>query len=336
MAEQRAVWLVDGDDPTLLAEARKALVDELVGDADRSLAVEEHSGEEVDLGAVADACQTPPFLAERRVVVVGDIGRWSSDEVAPLLAYLEAPLATTSLVLVAGGGRIAPKLLAAVKAHGHVTGTAVSGREAKSWVRDRVRRSPLRLDPQAEALLESHLGEDVSRLTAILDVLVAAHGDGARLGPADIEPYLGEAGSVVPWELTDAIDDGRTADAIRLLHRMLAAGERHPLVVHAILHRHVAAMLRLDSPAITSEVAAAAALGIPKGRSTYPAKKALAGVRRYGPTGVAEAVRLLAAAELDLKGMSAWPPELVLEVLVARLCRLAKVGGGRSRRRPSR
>jgi DNA polymerase-3 subunit delta len=323
----RAVWLVDGSDATLVADGIRTLVDDLAGDIDRSLVVEEFSGDEVDLAAVADACRTPPFLADRRIVVVRDIGRWSTEEVAPLLAYLQSPLDTTALVLGAGDKRVAPKLLAAVKAHGHVSQTTVTGRDARTWVRDRLRASPLRLDAAAESRLEAHLGEDVSRLGAIIDVLVAVHGEGARLGADDLELYLGESGSVAPWDLTDAIDGGRTEVALTLLHRLLGAGGRHPLVVLSILHRHVANMLRVDAPGIRSEAAAAAALGIAKGRSTYPAKKALASVRRYGSNGVAEAVGLLAGAELDLKGAREWPDELVLDVLVARLCRLARSGG---------
>jgi hypothetical protein len=51
----RAVFLVDGDDPTLVGEAVRALVDEQVGDADRALVVEDHRGDDVDLAAVADS-----------------------------------------------------------------------------------------------------------------------------------------------------------------------------------------------------------------------------------------------------------------------------------------
>jgi len=324
----RAVWLVDGSDATLVAEGIAAVVSDLVGDTDRSLVVEDWSGDDIDLGAVADACRTPPFLSDRRVVVVRDVGRWSTEEVAPLLTYLDAPVDTTALVLGGGDKRVAPKLVAAVKAHGHVATTTVTGRDARSWVHERLQASPLHLDAAAESRLEAHLGEDVSRLGAIIDVLVAAYGAGARLGAGDLDPYLGEAGSVAPWDLTDAIDAGRTEVALTLLHRLLGAGDRHPLVVVSILHRHLANMLRVDAPGIRSEAGAAAALGIVKGRSTYPAKKALASARRYGSAGVAEAFGLLAAAEVDLKGAREWPDGAILEVLVARLCRLARAAPG--------
>ncbi len=324
------VVLVDGDDPTLLVEAVRSIIADLVTAEERDLSVEDFGGEEVDLARIADTCATPPFLSPRRIVVVRDVGRFSTDEVAALLAYLSDPLPTTVLILVAGGGTVAPKLAAAVKARGHVRSTRVAPREARDWVRSRIRAASLRIDSQAEALIEAHLGEDVSRLGALLEVLVAAYGEGGRVGPAEIEPYLGEAGAVAPWTFTDAIDAGGAADALIQLHRLLGGGERHPLVVLAILHRHVQSLLRIDSPSIQTEGDAAAAMGIVPGRSTYPAKKALGTVRRWGSASVAEALGLVADAELDLKGASAWPPEAVLEVLVARLCRLARSAAGSS------
>lgn len=324
----RAVWLVQGDDEILVSEAARGLIDELVGDGDRSFMVEDFRGEEVDLAAVADAARTPPFLAERRVLVVGDVARFTTEDLGPLIAYLDDPLPTTALVLV-GEGRVAPKLVNAVKAHGHVVATSVSSREAHGWMRERIHAAPVRLDAATASRVEAHLGEDVGRLPALLDVLVAVYGEGARLGPDDVEPYLGEAGSVTPWDFTDAIDAGRSDVALRLLHRMLAAGDRHPLVVLATLQRHVQSLLRVQGPEIKTEAKAASALGIAPGRSTYPAKKALASARRLGPEGVVAAVGLVADAELSLKGAQEWPPAVVLEILVARWCRLARAKGRR-------
>jgi DNA polymerase-3 subunit delta len=320
------VVLVDGDDPTLVADAVRGLVDELVGDRDRALVVEEIRAEEADLAVVADGCATPPFLTDRRIVVLRGIGRFSTDEVGPLLGYLDHPLDTTVLVLAAGDGTIAPKLTAAVKSKGRVVSTRVTGRAA-DWIRDRARRAPVKLDSAAEDLLASHLGEDVGRLGTILDVLVSAYGDGAELGTDQVRPYLGEPGALAPWSFTDAIDAGETEEALAQLRRLLVAGERHPLVILATLHRHVQSLLRVDGPEIRTEVQAAAAMGIAPGRSTFPAKKALRSAGRWGSARIAEAIDLVARAELDLKGASAWPPEAVLEVLVARLCRLARAGG---------
>jgi DNA polymerase-3 subunit delta len=326
------VVLVDGDDPTVVADAVGRLVDELTAGMDRSLAVEEHGVEEVDLAAVCDACATAPFLVDRRIVVLREIGRYTAEEVAPLVAYVEDPSPTTTLVLAAGGGTMSSKLTAAVKATGQVISTRVDHRQAGQWLRDRARRTSLQLDPAALDLISEHVGEDIGRAVPLLELLAAVYGE-ERVGPDEVEPYLGEAGSVTPWAFTDAIDGGQAEAALGMLRRLLGGGARHPLVVLAILHRHVQSLMRVDGANIVSEAQAAEAMRIPKGRSTYPAKKALTSARRWGSAGIADAVTMVADAEVALKGASAWPPELVLEVLVARLCRLARAPAGAGPRR---
>ena len=82
--------------------------------------VDEFDGDDYELRAVVDAAQTPPFLSDKRVVVARGVGRFLTDEVAPLVAYVGNPLDTTDLVLVAGGGKVAKKLADAVKADGTV------------------------------------------------------------------------------------------------------------------------------------------------------------------------------------------------------------------------
>ncbi len=328
------VYLVKGEDPTLRSQAVSKLVHELVGDADLSLMVEEFGpdGDAGDTASAADAAQTPPFLAERRVIVVRDVTTYSSDALQPLLDYLSDPLPTTSMVLVtADKGRLSTKLSAMVKQVGHILTTDVpqqsKGRSA--WLSEQLHRSPVKLDGPATALIDAHLGDDLGRLSSLLATLVACFGEGARLGGNDIAPFLGEAGNVPPWELTDAIDRGDTPGALNALSRMMGAGERHPLQMMAVLHGHYAKMLRLDGANVVDEAAAADVLGM-KG-STFPAKKALTQTRRLGHGGVVEAIRLLSEADLDLRGVKGWPEELVMEVLVARLSRLGPRGGAARR-----
>lgn len=325
MAEPLPAYLAKGDDPVLRSEAVRALVAELVGDEDPGLVVEEHEvhSDDADTRAIADAAATPPFLSGRRVVVVRDVQSYGPDALTPLLAYLGDPLPTTSLVLVAGDrGRIAAPLLKAVKAVGHVVETGVpTGKKGRAgWLSSHLDGAPVRLAPATLTLLESHLGEDLGRLSNLLEALAAAYGSGARISPDDVEPFLGEAGSVPPWALTDAIDRSDTALALSTLSRLVAAGERHPLVVLATLHSHYARMLRLDGAGIGDEAGAGATLGT----APFPARKALDGARRLGHEGVAEAISLLAQADLDLRGAKGWPERLVLEVLVARLSRLGR------------
>lgn len=319
-----AVHLITGDDESLLLAAVSDLVHHLVGDGDRSLMVDEFDDDDYEVGAVVDAAQTPPFLTEHRVVVARGVGRFSADDVAPLVNYLGDPLPSTELVLVAGGGRLAKALTDAVKKTGGlITDTAppARARERGGWFEDQVTAAGLKLDQPALTLLASWLGEDAGRVQGILETLASAYGDTRTLKVVDVEPFLGEAGGVPPWDLTDAIDRGDTTKSLLLLHRMMRAGERHPLQVMAILHSQYTKLLTLDGANANDESAAAAVLGIKPG---FPAKKALDQYRKLGNSGVVRAIGLLAQADLDLRGAKEWPDELIMEVLVARLSRLSR------------
>src|SRR5207247_9195325 len=105
----------------------------------------------------------------------------------------------------------------------------------------------------------------------VITRLDAAHGTGARLTADEVEPFLGEAGGVAPWELTDAVDEGRTEAALTHLHRMLEGGGRHPLVIMATFQTHYTRMLWLDGAQVGDEAAAAKLLGLTG--STFPARK---------------------------------------------------------------
>src|SRR5260221_6785796 len=105
--------LVKGSDPVLRNEAVHTLVDELLGEADRMLAVEdfevpgkaaegELTGADARVAivdAALNAAYTPPFMTDLRVVILREVGNLTKDEAAPLVTYLEDPTPTTELVV---------------------------------------------------------------------------------------------------------------------------------------------------------------------------------------------------------------------------------------------
>ncbi|HYI61388.1 MAG TPA: hypothetical protein VEW93_06240 [Acidimicrobiales bacterium] len=324
-----SVTLLKGSDDVLREEALVGLVETLVRDGDRGLLVDEQAGPEYPLAAVVDAATTLPFLTDKRIVVARHLQRFTNAEaLRPLLDHLAHPVDTTDLVLVwerspepgARPAKLPPSLSKAVKdAGGDVVDPDPPARNREAWVVEQMSHHGLRLDRGAAGLVAERLGESAGAVVELAERLVGIHGDGAHLRADDVRPWLGEAGGVPPWELTDAIDSGDTSVALAKLRRMLHGGERHALQVMATLHGHYAKMLRLDGAGARSEKEAAEVLGL-KG-STFPAKKALSQSRALGPDGIRRAVGLLADADLALRGTQGWPDELVLEVLVARLAR---------------
>ena len=335
-----SVQLVSGDDPVLVAEAVARIVKEELGTDDRSLALEqldESSFRDPDggwrLAPLVDAAQTQPLLTSRRVVVGRHLARFArSGECDELVRLLETLPATTRLVLVwergvdpIMGGRLpaVPKALAAaVKAAGGASLDVTPPRrrsDAHKWLQNQLERSGLHFEPAAVAAVDELVGADHSNVVGLLRTLEGALGAGARVTADDVAVYGTDPGSVVPWELDDAIDRGDIAGSLRVLHRLLPS--RHPLQLLAALGGRYQRMLRLDGAGAADERQAAEILGM-KG-STFPARKILGQTRRLGSERVARAIRLLADADLALRGTVDWPDELVLEVLVARLAALS-------------
>lgn len=332
-----SVVFIKGDDETLVAQAVQAQIEDLVGDGDRSLMVEEvaeahflgDSGE-ASLASLITAAQTMPFLTDRRVVVGRNLGLFSkAASVAPLIELLALAPETTDLVLVweraSTSNRMpaVPKpLTEALKSAGaEMHDAAPSGKGRKAFLQERLAKGPVQLSAGATRAISDRVGDDVGRVASLLDTLASTFGFDASISESDVTPFLGEASDVPPWELTDAIDSGQIAQALNKLERMTVGGERHPLQILATLHNHYQRALRLSGSGVRDEKAAAGILKMTG--STFPAKKALNLSNKLGPVKVARSISLLAEADLNLRGGSAVPPDAIMTVLVARLARLS-------------
>ena len=317
------IRLLTGNDPTLLTDAVKDTVELLAVDIDRSTNVHEFFGEEYLVGELVLAASTQPLFSSHRVVVARELSRFGSADLAPLVDYLAAPTPTTSLVLEWGAGRVPKALDDALKAAGakKVSTTAPTRKpDRRKWLDEKLDEVGVNLDSEAAQLLLAHLGDEIARLSGLLETLESVFGVGATLSAQDIEPYLGAAGRVPPWDLTDAIDAGNISNALRVLQRMWQAGMA-PMQVMTSLGSHYNRILRLDGVAIGSNEQAAELLGQnPNNRgSVFSAGKALAISRKMGHASITRAVELLARADSEVRGVSGLDDRCVMEILVGRL-----------------
>jgi DNA polymerase-3 subunit delta len=317
----------DADAP-LVAQAVRRAVDDLLDGRDPATCVEElgpSGADDLDVGRLVDAMTTPPFLVDRRIVVVRDAGRVSAADATRLVELLEDPVGGVTVVFAAGGGTVPTSLQRAVAAVGEVVDASVGAslRDRRAYVAARAKASAVRLDADGTERLTAQVGEELSRVDGILATLAAAYGEGATVRVDELEPFLGDTGAVPEWDLTDAIGGGDVAGALDVLHRLVGAGGRAaPLVVNT-LQRTYLRLLRLDGAGVRTKEDAAALLSV----SAYPAGKLLAATRTLGAERIRQAVSWVARADEDVKGATGLEPGLVLEVLVARLARLHRAAG---------
>ena len=248
-----AVVTVVGTDATMVYDAVHNVISEALGDLDPSFALEDFiakdvaaAGVETIISRVMGALNTPAFLVERRVVVVRDAQLLLSDEVEQLIDWIDAPTPSTTLVLAVVGTK-SNKL---VKASAQVVEVNVGSRAAErvTFVIDKMQEYGVTIDRATCQLVADQVGDDVARVDALARTLHSIYGT-APLNFAHVEPYLGDAGDVPEWDLTDAIDSGDATKAIVVARRMLDSKSRAGLQIVNILQRHYLRMARLGGAA---------------------------------------------------------------------------------------
>ena len=334
------IHLITGSDPRLVSDKVSEITRELITSMStkesRSTILETHDAgvassqerEDAIRKAVASA-ETMSLFGEERVVVIREISDATVSELSSLMSYLEQPSDSTHLVLSASK-KLAKSVSDALnRAGATVMATTPPARrqELVTWFLERFGESGLTLELSALNMIIDWLGEDQARLPGLIDVLVSTYGTSRKLKSEDVEAFLGDAGSVKPWDLTDAIDEGNAPLALEMLRRMIRGGESHPLQIMAILHTHYTKLMRLDGPELHTANDALALIG---GKSEFQGKKYMNQYRRLGGQGVSQAVQLLARADIDLRGGKDLGEELTMEILIARLCRMG--AGARTNR----
>ena len=330
-----AVVTVVGTDATMVYDAVHNVIAEAVGDLDPSFALEDFTAKDVTnagvesvISRVMGALNTPALLVDRRVVVVRDAQLFLADEVDQLLDWIGSPTPLTTLVLAVVGTK-SNKL---VKAASDVIEVNVGSRSAEriSFVIEKMAEYRVSVDRVACQQVADQVGDDVARVDALARTLQSIYGT-APLDFSHIEPYLGDAGDVPEWDLTDAIDAGDATKAIVVARRMLDSKARAGLQIVNILQRHYLRMARLEGSGVHGDEAAAALLGINK----YPAGKSLRVSERLGPERISTAVHWITQADLNLKGGASYGGKdldtdldvtdlTVVEVLVARLAKMTQ------------
>lgn len=323
-----AAYVVSGDE-SLIGLELTSLVDRLVGDNDRTMMVEDFdlADEGTQAGNIADALGTVPLFTERRIVVLRNVNAAPAELLDQVVTAVAGRVDEVDVVATVTGRQ--PKAFADVmkKASAETIGASVGTRQDDrvQWVEVHFVEAGLTYAPDVPRIVANWLGGDQARLAGLIQTLLSTYGENARLVRSDVEVFLGQAGSVAPWDLTDAIDRGDTPGALVMLHRFLGDGDAHPLQVLALLANRYAQMMKLDGRGVRSAADAVALLG----GKEFTARKVLEQYQRLGSSGVARAMSHLAAADVDLRGGKEWPDVLVMEVLVGRLCQLVPARGGR-------
>jgi len=316
-----ATYLISGDE-SLISLELSTLTARLVGEEDRSMMVDDFDCSEstFSMASVADAVTTMSLFLERKVVVIRHLQDLPAEHVDTFVSAIDGCIPEVDLVITSTGKVLKAVSDALKRVEAETIGAVVISNQGEriKWVESKLVEAGFTYSADAARVIASWFGGDQARVAGLIATLTSTYGEGAKLSRTDIEAFLGEAGSIAPWDLTDAIDKGDASTALTMLHRMLA--DSHPFQILGLLANRYAQMMKIDGRGVRTAADAAAILG----GKEFTARKVLEQYQRLGSADVSKAISLIATADVDLRGGKDWEPELVMEVLVARL---AKLGG---------
>ncbi len=269
------LYVIYGSDQLARRDAFDKLKAEL--DKDGSLATNSATFEarQTTPQEVMAACDTVPFLGDRRLVVVEGLLQQGSrvkkgrkrapsraakpeatddpaDEAgvwAALADYVPRMPATTTLVLLDDDVPPSNGLLMAIGPLGKVEHCVPpSERDLPGWVMSRAKKIGLKLDAPAARVLAELIGPDPLTLASELEKLLAYSGgstvgqgpspDAAVVRDADVRELVSRAKEHKGWELADAVLDGQGAKAARVLNELLEDGQPAALLLATVAGRY--------------------------------------------------------------------------------------------------
>jgi DNA polymerase-3 subunit delta len=302
----RPAYLVLGSEALLRDDALAALRDAVLGGAPAEWNLDRLDGERLGAAALAEALGSLPVLGPRRLVILrepeGRAGRGLGDALAEVVARLDAA-SPAVLVVVAEKADGRARWVKAFDPEAVIRcDPPRSPREAIAFVREEARRQGVGLDAGAAELLVERVGPHLLCLRREIEKAALLAPPSGMVGRAEIAAGTPDVAEEPIWDLTDAIGEGRAADALRLLARLLAAGTAPPVLLGS-LASHFRRLLRLRSG----------------GRIQGPpfvVRKLDRQAQRYGPRRLTACLRAIHETDLALKGAGHLRPELALERLV--------------------
>lgn len=305
----RPVYLLAGSEALLRDDALAAIRTAALAGAPEDFNLDRLDAGATTPAALADALDALPVLAARRLVVLRDADARSPGAqktvaaLAELVPRLSERSDTTLVVIAANVDRRARWVRACIAAEALVECESPrSARDLAAFVRAEAKRQQVSLERGVAERLVERVGPQLYVLRQEIAKAALLAGPGAAVTPEHIERATSDVAEEKIWDLTDAIGEGRTGDALGVLTRLLRSGAPPPVLLGS-LAAHFRRLLRARH--------GAAPAGPP-----FVVRKLQSQARRYSPPRLEACLSAIHEADLVLKGRGNVAPDLALEWLV--------------------
>lgn len=306
----RPAYLLGGSEALLRDDALDAIEAAVLAEGPRDFNFDRLEVGQVQPGRLEEALDNLPIMAEHRLVVVrepeGRGGKLDANWGAVIESWLSRVDERTASVLVIVSAKI-DKRTKWVKGFRNPAALVEcdppkKARELATFLAEEARRQGVDLEPEAAALLADRVGPQLLLLRQEVEKAALFAGPGEIITRKHVEQSVSAVAEEPIWDLTDAIGQGRVAEAVDLLSRLLAQGAAPPAILGA-LASHFRRLVRVGH-------------GEAVGGPPFVVRKLEQQARRYPARRLVTCLRAIHRADVELKGASVMRSERALEQLV--------------------
>ncbi len=321
------VYLLHGDDEFLKDAAVRHAIEALVDPATRDFNLEVRRGADLDAETIHSLLNTPPMMADRRVVVVRDVGAMKKDARGALDRYLERPAPDVVLLLTALAGTKLDDALTSIRAQ--VDCRTLTGEHINKWIEQHAATLGGSIDAAAVDLLLTAVGPDLAQLDSELEKLLS-YAAGGMITAEAVSAIVGITPGETIADFLDAVLERNARRALELLPLVLSQPKHSGVTLVMALSAQTLAMAW--ARAARDEGMSASQLerefynllkegGAFPGRAWGEATKAWArALPRWSAAALDIALDALLAADIALKDTTVSDDEQILASTVLRLC----------------
>ena len=306
--DPRSAYFVVGEEPLLRDDAVEAIRAAVFPDGPSDFDYEQLDGEGTTGAALLNAVGMLPVLARRRLVVLREPeagraqARGLTDALIEALTELESTRDTVLVVVAAkvdGRSRWVKKFgsAATVRCEPPRGGRAVS-----AFVAAEAKRQGVVLGPGAAALLVERTGPQLLMLRREITKVGLFVGAGEAVAVEHVAASTTDVAEEPIWDLTDAIGEGRSGDALVLLGKMLRSGSA-PVAILGAFANHFRKLIRVRG-------------GENVPGPPFAVRKLESQSRRFSASRLVSCLRAIHQTDLALKGAGGISSALAMERLV--------------------
>ena len=289
-------------------------------------------GKHLTISELRNGCDAAPFLSSRRLVIVdGLLGRFEVKQGRPrsgkgkpgnglgewedLNSYIKRMPETTVLVLVDEEVKSSNPLFKKLAPLAEVKAFPLLKRETlKAWIRQRVKREGGNITPQAVHLLAELIGGDLWAMSGEIQKLLL-YSQERPINEGDVRQLVSCIQEANIFALVDAVAEGRTEMAQRILHRLYDDGVPPTYILVMITRQFRLIAQASDMQKGLSRTQIQHGLGL---KSDYSLNKTLGQAKMYDFEGVKRVYDKLLETDLAIK-TGKCSDKLALELLVTEL-----------------